>query len=276
MYRFVIVRRAAVLLVLAALAFSLVAPALAQGIGSGQITNASRVNLRSGPGAGYPVVTILFNGQLLTVLGRNVDNSWVQVQLIGGTTGWVNARYVATSVPVGNLNVNAQTGSNSAFVTSSFLNLRAGPGANFQDLGTIGFGQALNLIGRNADNSWVQVNIPGGAQGAWVSARYISSGTPIGWLPLVSNTGIFPTFPQPVPTSGQTGIVTAGNLNVRFGPGAWFGAFDRLHNGEGVSLIGRNGNATWLLVQLANGTTGWVSSSFILTAYPIGALEVRA
>ena len=269
-------RRLLPALLVVALALSLVAPAFAQA--NATIVNASRVNLRSGPGAGYPIVTVLSFGQQLFLLGSNADGSWVQVQTTSNTIGWVNARFVASYYGPQTVPVTAPTGSWNAVITSPFLNIRSGPGANFPDVGTLAQGQGINLIGRNADNSWVQVNVPGGVQGGWVSTRYVSASLPVGNLPLVSNTGVFPTFPQPVPpvVGAQTGIVTAPNLNVRYGPSTGNAAFTRLRQGEGVSLVGRSGNGAWLLVQLANGTTGWVSTGFIFTTFPVWNLPVRA
>jgi len=225
---------------------------------------------------GYGVVTVLTRGQQVTLLGANADASWYQVQTTFGHVGWVNARYVAGNYAGITVPQTAPTGSQSAVVTAHFLNVRSGPGANFPDLGTLSRGQALDLVGRNADNSWVQVNIPGGLQGVWVSARYISASLPISYLPLVSNTGVSPAYPQPVPEWGQVGIVTAPRLNVRYGPGVWHGVFTRLSQGEGVSLIGRDASGAWLLVQLANGSTGWVSSGFITSSFPFHLLPVRS
>jgi uncharacterized protein YraI len=265
--------RLAVILVAVALLLTFVMPAAAQG--NATIINASRVNLRSGPGAGFPVVTVLSAGQQLTLLGANADASWYQVQTTYGQIGWVAARFVSANYGGIVVPQTAPTGGQAAVVTTPFLNIRSGPGANFQDIGTLSQYQSFNLVGRNADNSWVQINIPGGIQGGWVSGRYIASGTPISYLPLISNTGVSQAYPQAVPTWGQTGIVTAPRLNVRYGPGAWYGAFTRLSQGEGVSLVGRDAGAAWLLVQLANGTTGWVSSGFITSNFPFYQLPVR-
>jgi uncharacterized protein YraI len=263
---------ALILLSFMALLLALVAPAFAQQ--SGMIVNASRVNLRSGPGAGFAVLAQMEFGQLVTPLSRNADGSWVQIQLIGGLTGWVNARYLQSSIPVTSLPVTQQTGSLNAVVTASFLNVRGGPGANFPILTRLSNGAALNLVGRNAESSWAQVAIPGGAQG-WVSTRYIAASVLIDNLPVTSNTGVSSNFPQPVPSGGQTGTVTSRGLSVRYGPGLGFGRFAILRQGEGVSLIGRSGDGRWLLVQLASGLTGWVNAGFILTSYPIGELVVR-
>lgn len=247
-------------------------PALAQQ--NGIITNAARVNLRSGPGAGFPVVTVLARGQQVNVLSQNADGSWVQVQLFTGVSGWVNARYVVAETAT-DVSVTAPTGRYSAVVTADFLNVRAGPGANFASVARLAQGQSMNLTGRNADNSWVQMSVPGGASG-WVSARYVAPSVAVSNLPLASNTGVTSGFTPPQSYGfGQTGVVTAGSLNVRYGPGLGFGRFATLRNGASVSLVGRSGNNGWLLVQMANGRSGWVSSSFIASAFPLASLPVR-
>lgn len=265
-------RHIAVVLMLVVLLGAAALPTLAQQ--NGIIANASRVNLRSGPGAGFPVVTVLANGQQVSILSRNADTSWVQVQLITGVSGWVNARYVVSEA-VPDVNITASTGRNSAVVTTDFLNVRTGPGANFARVAQLAQGQTMDLTGRNADNTWVQMRVPGGAAG-WVSAHYIAPSTQIGSLPIASNTGVTPGFTPPQSYGfGQTGVVTATGLNVRYGPGLDFNRFATLNNGASVSLVGRSGNSGWLLVQLANGSSGWVNAGFIATSYPIADLPVR-
>lgn len=272
MSRYFRVRYGVVIGLLLLLGGVLVAPALAQV--PAFITNASRVNLRSGPGAGFPVVTMLANGQQVTLIGSNADSSWLQVRLISGISGWVNARYVALHDQGGSVPVTEPTGRLNAVVSTPILNIRTGPGANFSVVGRLGRGAAINLTGRNADSSWLQMNIPGGISG-WVSSRYVNSSVYIPGLPVTSDTGTRPGFPPPVSGDGQTGVVTASGLNVRYGPGVNFALFARLRGGESVSLVGRNAAGNWLLVQLANGLSGWVNAGFIRTGYPIASLPVR-
>ena len=45
------------------------------------------VNVRSGPGTDYAIVTALTSGQSAQVIGRNAANDWLQIE-----QGWVNAR----------------------------------------------------------------------------------------------------------------------------------------------------------------------------------------
>jgi N-acetylmuramoyl-L-alanine amidase len=263
------IRRIAVLAIVSLVLLSVALPALAQGT---FIANASRVNLRSGPGVGYGAITVLARGQQVTVIGQNSDRSWLQVQLWGGTNGWVNARYVSSGAPAP---VTQPLGRANAVVNANFLNIRNGPGANFEIVGRLSQGIGVNLLGRNLDSSWVQIQVPGSISG-WLSARYLTANVQVASLPVLSNTGITPTLPQPVSTSGQTGIITANGLNVRLGPGLGYRHFDRIGYGESVSLIGRDWSGAWLLIQKANGITGWVHGGFVYTTYPIQNLTVRA
>jgi uncharacterized protein YraI len=272
MQRYLRLRYVVVGFLLFVLAGALAAPALAQT--PAFITNASRVNMRTGPGAGFPVVAILARGQQVTLIGSNADSSWLQLRLVSGAAGWVNARYVGLYDQGGGVPITQPTGRLNAVVSTPLLNVRTGPGANFAIVAKLPRGTAMNLIGRNADSSWLQMSIPGGAAG-WVSSRYVSASVYIPGLPVTSDTGTTPGFPPPVSGGGQTGVVTASGLNVRYGPGVNFGLFERVRGGETVSLVGRNAAGNWLLVQLANGLSGWVNAGFVRTSYPIASLPIR-
>jgi uncharacterized protein YraI len=247
------------------------------------IVNTGKLNVRQGPAPSFASIAQLPNRTGVTLLGRNDTASWVEIST-GAVRGWVNARYLATAV---NLSTLPQTWSGtvqpaplpvpfSATVNTSFLNLRQGPGANFSILRTLARGQSMTLQGRNADARWVQVVLPDGLVG-WVSARYLSMSISAASLPLASTTGVVPGAPQPVPVTGQTGVVSnsVAALNVRQGPGPQFAAFTTLASGTGVSLVARSADGAWLLVQLADGRTGWVSSAFISTSFPLASLPIR-
>ena len=49
-----------------------------------------RVNMRSGPGTGHGVVTVLSRGDRTEVLEE--DGGWARVRAADGTTGWMSAR----------------------------------------------------------------------------------------------------------------------------------------------------------------------------------------
>jgi uncharacterized protein YgiM (DUF1202 family) len=67
--------------------------------------NTGALNIRSGPGITYGVITSVYRGTSLTLLARNADASWVKVALSSGTQGWVNSRYITTTYPLYSLPV---------------------------------------------------------------------------------------------------------------------------------------------------------------------------
>ncbi|MEA3334535.1 MAG: SH3 domain-containing protein [Chloroflexota bacterium] len=59
------------------------------------VTTASqRLNVRSGPGTGYPVIGRLAPSEAVAALGRNVDADWIQVALQDDGFGWASAAFL--------------------------------------------------------------------------------------------------------------------------------------------------------------------------------------
>ncbi len=54
----------------------------------------TRVNIRSGPGTNYAVIQTLDQDETAPATGFNSGQTWVQIQLPNGTTGWVSADLV--------------------------------------------------------------------------------------------------------------------------------------------------------------------------------------
>ncbi|MGJ3240084.1 MAG: SH3 domain-containing protein [Anaerolineae bacterium] len=55
------------------------------------IIGADGANVRSGPGADYRLLNVLFEGDLIKLTGRAQDNSAYRVQLPSGETGWITS-----------------------------------------------------------------------------------------------------------------------------------------------------------------------------------------
>lgn len=51
----------------------------------------ANLDVRSGPDAHFPLVSVLFSGNRLDVLGISEDHQWYQVVLPSGATGWVSS-----------------------------------------------------------------------------------------------------------------------------------------------------------------------------------------
>jgi uncharacterized protein YgiM (DUF1202 family) len=158
------------------------------------VVTAFKLNVRTGPGVSFPIITKLNQGNVVNLAGfRNGASTWVTVALPNGTVGWSSATYLQTSIPISTLPIAPGTGgqppppppSANAVVTASFLNVRFGPGVAYGILATINGGTTVTMIGRNFDSSWVKIILPDGRQG-WVNSFYLGTTFPIGNLPLMN------------------------------------------------------------------------------------------
>lgn len=144
------------------------------------------VNFRSGPGFDFGVITILYQGQTVAVIGRTNNSSWLKARIENGQEGWIGSSALQTNVPVQSLPVvEVPPPPNAAVVNVSFLNVRYGPGSNFEVFTFLQWGQVVGIIGRSANSTWVQVRLPSSATG-WVDSNYLLGETPITELPIVS------------------------------------------------------------------------------------------
>ncbi len=152
-----------------------------------------RLNVRRGPGTNFAIITKLSTNNVVNLTGfRNGDATWVQVALPNGTTGWVSALYVRTSVPVSSLTPVTGTtpqppppsGAMGTVITGA-LNVRTGPGVEFLAFTTINNGATVRLLGRNAAGTWVKIILNDGRQG-WVNASFLNLNVSVGTLPVLN------------------------------------------------------------------------------------------
>jgi uncharacterized protein YgiM (DUF1202 family) len=67
------------------------------------VINVGALNVRTGPGTSFAVITVVLRGQTVTLVGRNSSATWAQVRLTTGTVGWVNANYIIGNIPISTL-----------------------------------------------------------------------------------------------------------------------------------------------------------------------------
>lgn len=146
--------------------------------GASATVTAYLLNVRSAPNPFTgSVLTQIRRAEVYPVIGRNLDTSWVQVN-INGLIGWVRSSWVTltniSSVPVTSSTTNpSQPAPVNTFATvrAHFLNMRSQPFYGAPVLTIISLGQTYPVIGRNASNTWVQINV-GGVIG-WVRSTWV-------------------------------------------------------------------------------------------------------
>jgi N-acetylmuramoyl-L-alanine amidase len=161
------------------------------------VVNTGALNVRSGPGPQYTVVTSVPGGTELPVLGTNQDNTWYLVATVVGT-GWVDVSFTLprgdfTFVPLVRLEtltaLAAQPVPNdiglpefadliaipqleapTIIVNTGRLNVRSGPGPQFSIIGSVPGGTSFDALGVTGDGTWYLVD---GALGrGWVAAEF--------------------------------------------------------------------------------------------------------
>lgn len=236
------------------------------------------LSLRSGPGFNYPVTGSVYQGLQVSAIGRNAANTWLKVRLSDGQEGWIGAQYVQLSIPVSNLPIlDGTTGSTTptpgatatppattywATVNTGAANVRSGPGIGYGIVTVVTQGQYVSLLARNSISSWAKVQLTDGTVG-WINASLLDANIAINTLPV-----------ENVQTISTSGVVNTAALNVRTGPGVNYGVTAVVYQGQGVALIGRNADSSWLKVRLTNGTVGWINSAYIQTSTTLNSLPI--
>jgi uncharacterized protein YraI len=187
-----------VLLFVALLASAVGALAQAQYAAPIAVVNTGNLNVRSGPGPQFSVITTVPGGAQLPVLGFNEDASWYLVTSPAGN-GWVYASFTVPRgdfrfVPVltvqslegatvsnGTLSLPGANGTVAApvpeldpgrvVVNTGNLNVRSGPGAQFSILGSVPGGTTLPVDGTTPDQAWFLVDSPFGP--GWVDGGFV-------------------------------------------------------------------------------------------------------
>lgn len=143
----------------------------------GTVVTALRLNVRSQPATAGNILVKINRNENYPVIGRNLDSSWWQIN-VNGTVGWVYWRFfdvlnpqlvpVVTNTTGASLNQPPATGY--VATTLATVNVRSEPASSGAILGQVARGNQIPVVGRNAANTWWQVNY--GEITGWVSAVF--------------------------------------------------------------------------------------------------------
>ncbi len=256
---------------------------------TGTATTTAPLNLRSGPGSSYSVVTVLPKGVTVTVLGKP-NSSWYKVSYTGsiGTTwtGYVGASYLSVSGGTASTDDDSVSGgtastdddsasgstdssSNSASssgnsdsaasasagetaVTTASLNLRSGPGSSHSVVTVLPSGAQVTVLDKS-NRYWYKVSYTGSTGATWtgyVGASYLTVGSAA-----ASST-----------SNASSTATTACPLNLRSGPGSSYSVVTVLPGGVQVTVLDKS-NSSWYKVSYTNASgstwTGYVGARYL-------------
>ena len=214
----------------------------------GTVINATTLNVRSGPGTSYSIVTKLKKDDSVTILESK--NGWHKISVTGDKTGWVSGDYIkiSTNSESSNDNSTSSVTNKTGTVTATVLNVRSGAGTSYSIVTKINKGNKVNII--ESKNGWYKIKTSNGKIG-WVSGDYIK----------ISTNSESSNDNSTSSVTNKTGTVTATVLNVRSGAGTSYSVVTKINKGNKVDIIeSKNG---WYKIKTSSGKIGWVSGDYL-------------
>ncbi|HEX9868026.1 MAG TPA: SH3 domain-containing protein [Candidatus Tectomicrobia bacterium] len=139
------------------------------------------------------------------------------------------------------------------------VNVRTGPATAYQVIRTVPMGTQMTVFGQDITSAWLSVRLADGTEG-WV-ARFLTNFT--GIVTTLATPPLSPPAAVPIqPTTDVATILTADPsflVNVRTGPATAYRVIRTVPSGTQMTVLGQDVTATWLSVQLGDGTQGWVA-----------------
>jgi uncharacterized protein YraI len=149
------------------------------------IINTGFLNIRSGPGSQYTVVTTLPGGSEVPVIGMTKDGEWYWVQGAFGR-GWLDRDFVlfrGTIENVAIIHTPAGTLATPMAIVSGPVTLYAAPNVSLGVVGAISGPVELPAAARTSDFSWVQLSTSIGF--GWVQASQVVLQGDLSLIPIV-------------------------------------------------------------------------------------------
>lgn len=125
----------------------------------GGATTTTSLNLRSGAGTGYDIVTTASSGAAV-IVEDDVGGGWWRVNM-GGTRGYMSSKYLSFA---GQMALSA-----TGWVNGSSVRVRSGPGTDNQILGAFNTGTKVSITG--VDGAWYKITANG--LSGYMSSAYI-------------------------------------------------------------------------------------------------------
>lgn len=144
-------------------------------------TTSTQLNVRAEPSTASEVLGIIASNSLIQITGKDVGGSWWQIVYDAGVggKGWVTAQYVETEsgaqVPViGGGTSNPGLGYMGVAIQQ--VNIRSGPGTDFNSIGILNVNDVVKLTGKNRNGTWLQIEYGVGPDGTgWIASGFVKA-----------------------------------------------------------------------------------------------------
>lgn len=136
----------------------------------------SEVNLREDTSTASRALGAIPAFSNVQIIGRDSSGLWYRI-LFNGNSGWVRADFVqaqneSAEIPI--LGAESESGSGVRGVITRGVNVRSGPGQDFESLGLLNQNDVVPIFGKDASGAWMKVAYPPAADGTgWVNAEFM-------------------------------------------------------------------------------------------------------
>ena len=213
---------------------------------TGVVVNATVLNVRSGAGTSYSVVTKIKKGDKVTILDNK--SGWYKIKTATNKTGWVSGDYIKLNYSSQNDKPSKPSASKKetgVVVNATVLNVRSGASTKYAVVTKVKKNDTVEILEKKS--GWYKVKVSNGKIG-WVKGDYIKINTTSSNKPTT-------------PSKTKTKTITANILNVRSGAGTKYNIVTKLKKGDKVTVL--ENKSGWCKVKTSNNKTGWVSEKYI-------------
>ena len=239
------------------------------------ITIPEIMNVRSGPGLTYDIVTTVPAGTQGTIVGTDPNDDWYQVEITGieGRV-WIYQDLTTlvgslvgvkqyTALEITQLTTGTPSGDGTAplaITIPELMNVRTGPGLTYNIVTTVPAGTQGYIYGIDPDNDWFHIELEGFDTRVWV---YQDLTTVLGSLASVKLYTL-QEIAQLLGTPGADGtaplaITVPITMNVRTGPGLAYDVIGIVPEGTQGRIFGIDPDNDWFQIELEGlDTLVWV------------------
>ena len=156
------------------------------------VTHPESLNARLGPGLAYDVITTMPQGTRANIIGVDPRGEWYQLELTGlDIPVWIYQSLATVegslvNVPqvsaeeLAKLPISGATGSRPiAIIQPEVMNVRIGPGIDYEVLTTLPQGTQVEIVGIDSSGEWLQVELDGLTSLGWLYRDLVQVDCPL-------------------------------------------------------------------------------------------------
>ena len=232
--------------------------------GKGYISD-DYVNLRSGAGTGYSVLTCMREDTEVTFeSGELYGSDWYKItEQETGKTGYVHKSLVTATdsgssggadAEIKDDDSSSSSSGSTGVINADYVNLRTGAGTGNSVVTVMRKDTKFTLVSESPTGDWYNIKTSDGKTG-WVIKDYITIEK--------SSSGGGSSSGGSGSSSASTGYVNEDYVNLRKGAGTGNAVISCMRKNTKFTLVSESPTGDWYNIKTSDGKTGWVIKDYI-------------